>query len=188
MAIEDILTPDGTQSPHTTAIPQGISGNQVPGNYYNHPLFLSPADERVNAIVLSWMMNFVARELLGGIMYASSVQVVWSDLHEKFNKIDGSRSFNLHKEIATLNQGTTTISVYFSKLKDLWEEFEALVPAPGRDCAKSRKFVTHLQKLKLFQFLMGLNESYSQARRQILMMSPASTVNQAYGLISSNEG
>ncbi|XP_075109254.1 uncharacterized protein LOC107759537 [Nicotiana tabacum] len=188
MAIEDILTPDGTQSPHATAVPQGISGNQVPGNDYNHPLFLSPADERVNAIVLSWMMNSVPRELLGGIMYASSVQAVWSDLHEKFNKIDGSRSFNLHKEIAILNQGTTSISVYFSKLKDLWEEFEALVPAPRRDCAKSREFVTHLQKLKLFQFLMGLNESYSQARRQILMMSPTPIVNQAYGLIINDEG
>ncbi|XP_075107185.1 uncharacterized protein LOC142180149 [Nicotiana tabacum] len=61
----------------------------------------------------------------------SSAQAVWNDLHELFNKVDGSRSFNLHKEIAILSQGTTSVSVYFSKLKNLWEEFEALVPAPG---------------------------------------------------------
>lgn len=32
--------------------------------------------ERVNAIVLSWLMNSVTNGLLGGIMYASSIQVV----------------------------------------------------------------------------------------------------------------
>ncbi|XP_070025127.1 uncharacterized protein LOC142181791 [Nicotiana tabacum] len=46
--------------------------------------------ERVNAIVLSWIMNFVSKGLLEGIMYASSAQVVWDDLSGRFNKIDGT--------------------------------------------------------------------------------------------------
>ncbi|XP_070006881.1 uncharacterized protein LOC142162177 [Nicotiana tabacum] len=143
--------------------------------------------ERVNAIVLSWLMNSVAKGLLGGIMYASSAQTVWEDLSERFNKIDGSRTFNLHKEIAALSQCSASVSVYFSKLKDLWEEFEALIPSPGCDCPKSREFVSYLQKLRLYQFFMGLNESYSQARSQILMKTPLPTVNQAYALVVSDE-
>lgn len=82
----------------------------------------------MNAIVLSWLMNSVAKGLLGGIMYALSAQTVWEDLSEKFNNIDDSRTFNLHKEIATLTQDFASSSVYFSKLKYLWEVFEALVP------------------------------------------------------------
>lgn len=70
-----------------------------------------------------------------------------------------------------MTQGTSTISVYYSKLKKSWEDFEALVPAPCCNFEKSREFVSHLQKLK-FQFLMGLNESYNQPRSQILLMSP----------------
>ncbi|XP_016450931.2 uncharacterized protein LOC107775693 [Nicotiana tabacum] len=132
-------------------------------------------------------MNSVAKGFLGGIMYASSAQTVWEDLAERFNKVDGSRTFNLHKEIATLTQGSASLSVYFSKLKALWEEFEALVPAPGYDCPKSRDFVNYLLKLRLYQFLMGLNDSYSQARSQILMKSPLPTVNQAYALIVSDK-
>ncbi|XP_070031742.1 uncharacterized protein LOC142167984 [Nicotiana tabacum] len=100
--------------------------------------------ENINAIVLSWIMNSMAKGLLEGIKYASSAQVVWEYLLESFNKVDGSRTYNLHKEIATLPQGTTFVSVYFSRLKDLWEEFEALVPAPGCDCLKSREFVVYL--------------------------------------------
>ncbi|XP_019256505.1 PREDICTED: uncharacterized protein LOC109234921 [Nicotiana attenuata] len=144
--------------------------------------------ERVNAIVLSWIMNSVSKNLLGEIMYASCAQVVWEDLFERFNKVDDSRSFNLHKEIATLSQGTAFVSVYFSKLKDMWEEFEALVPAPGCDYPKYKEFVVYLQKLKMYQFLMGLNDSYAQTRSQILMRSPVPTVNQAYAMIISGEG
>uniref|UniRef100_A0A0V0HX07 Putative ovule protein n=1 Tax=Solanum chacoense TaxID=4108 RepID=A0A0V0HX07_SOLCH len=143
--------------------------------------------ERVNAIVLSWIMNSVSKSLLGGIMYASSAKVVWDDLFERFNKVDWSRTFNLHKEIATLSQGTSSVSMYYSKLKGLWEEFEALVPIPGCSCEGSKEYGVHHQNLKLFQFLMGLNDSYLQARSQILMLKPVPSVNQAYSMILSDE-
>lgn len=133
------------------------------------------------------MENSVEKSLLGGIMYASCAQYVWEDLAERYNKIDGSRTLNLHKEIATLSQGTSSVSVYFSKLKGLWEEFEAMMPAPSCECDKSREYMLHLQKLKLFQFLMGLNDSYMQTRSQILLMSPLPYVNQAYSMITSDE-
>lgn len=79
------------------------------------------------------------------------------------------------------------MSSYFSKLKYLWEEFEALVHAPSCNCEKSKEFRLNLQKLKLFQFLMGLNDSYAQARSQILLMSPIQSVNQAYSMVISDE-
>ncbi|XP_015161272.1 uncharacterized protein [Solanum tuberosum] len=143
--------------------------------------------ERVNAIVLSWIMNSVSKNLLGGIMYASNAKVVWDDLFERFNKVDGSRTFNLHKEIATLSQDTSSVSMYYSKLKGLWEEFEALVPIPGCSCEGSKEYSVHHQNLKLFQFLMGLNDSYLQARSQIIMLKPVPSVNQAYSMILSDE-
>ena len=138
--------------------------------------------DRVDSIVQSWLMNSVSKSSLGGIMYAATAKAVWQDLQESFTKIDGSRTFNLHKEIATLTQGVNSVTVYFSKLKTLWEEFEALVPPPGCNCERSKEFIVHLQKLKLFQFLMGLNDSYNQARSQILLMSPLPSINQAYAM------
>ncbi|XP_010313856.1 uncharacterized protein [Solanum lycopersicum] len=144
--------------------------------------------ERANVVVLSWLMNLVEKGLLGGTMYASNAQEVWEELFERFNKIDGSKTYNLHKEIETLSRSTSTVSAYFSRLKNLWEEFEDLIPNPGCNCEKPKDFVVHLQKLKLFQFLMDLNDSYNQARSQILLMSPMPSVNHAYGMIMSDEG
>lgn len=61
-------------------------------------------------------------------MYASSAHKVWIDLKERLDKVDGSRVFHLHTEINHLTQGTSSISSYFSKMKELWVEFDALMP------------------------------------------------------------
>ncbi|XP_075097847.1 uncharacterized protein LOC142175167 [Nicotiana tabacum] len=124
--------------------------------------------ERCNAIVLSWIMNCVSPELLSGIVYSLNASEVWKDLKKRFDKIDCSRIFQIHREIAIINQGTNLISSYFSKIRVLWAEFDSLTPALGCDCAKSGEYVAFMERLKLLQFLMGLNESYEQARSQIL--------------------
>ena len=75
--------------------------------------------ERCNAIVLSWIMNCVSKELLSGIVYSTNAAEVWKELCERYDKVDGSRMYQLHKEIATISQGMGTISVYFSRLREL---------------------------------------------------------------------
>ncbi|XP_069155831.1 uncharacterized protein [Solanum lycopersicum] len=112
--------------------------------------------ERCNAIVLSWIMNCVSKELLGGIVYSTDACSVWGDLKERFDKTDGSRIFQLHREIVTLVQ-------------------------------ESRGFVEFMKQQKLLQFLMGLNETYEQARSQILMLVPLLSVNQAYSMMIERE-
>lgn len=67
-------------------------------------------------MVLSWLMNIVSANLLSVVVYASSSWVVWEELRERFNKINGSRTFHLQQEISTLRQGVSS-SVYFTKLK-----------------------------------------------------------------------
>ncbi|XP_070030653.1 uncharacterized protein [Nicotiana sylvestris] len=88
--------------------------------------------EKCNAIVLSWIMNAVSKELL--------------------------------IEIATLSQGTSSVSAYFSRLTDLWEEYDALIPCPGCDCPESKSYSEHFEYKRLLQFLMGLNETYAHPR------------------------
>ena len=98
------------------------------------PASLHDLWKKCNAIVLSWIMISVSRELLSGIVYASNVQQVWNDLKERFDKVDGSRIFFLHKEIATLTQGVLSVCSYYSKLKEFWIEFDSLMPCPRRNC------------------------------------------------------
>ncbi|XP_070032710.1 uncharacterized protein [Nicotiana tomentosiformis] len=110
----------------------------------------------------------IAPNLISGISYATNAHTVWMDLQERFDKVP-------------------PLSLFTIPSKDLWDDVEALVPSPDCDCVKSRDFVVYLHKQKLYQFLMGLNDSYSQAHSQILMMKPVPYVNQAYVMLVSDE-
>ncbi|XP_075480626.1 uncharacterized protein LOC142521286 [Primulina tabacum] len=132
-------------------------------------------------------MNSVSKDIFGGIVYSSDASTVWSDLKDQFDKINGSMIFSLHRELGRLTQGNNTISVYFCKLKQLWDEYSSLVTLPSCECAAARKYVEHDQQQRLLQFLMGLNDSYMHVRSQILMMVPLPTVGQAFSLLSEEE-
>ncbi|KAG5593877.1 hypothetical protein H5410_035109 [Solanum commersonii] len=121
--------------------------------------------EAIQSIVLSWIMNTVSENLLSGIVYASNAHLVWEDLKESFDKVNRVRIFQVHTSITNLKQA----------------------PSPNCGCPKSRDYIEYLQQQRLMQFLSGLNESYDQAKRQILMKSNAPTVNQAYALIVQDE-
>ena len=56
------------------------------------------------------------------------------------------------------------MSNYFSRLRELWDEFETLIPPPSCACPESKQYAEHIQIQKLWQFLMGLNESYAHAK------------------------
>nr|XP_016476159.1 PREDICTED: uncharacterized protein LOC107797748 [Nicotiana tabacum] len=143
--------------------------------------------DRCNAIVLEWIMNTVSPSLISTIIYASNAYKVWEDLRERFEKVNASRACYLHKEIATLIQGVSSVSVYFSRLRELWDDYETLDPSPSCGCPESRQHAEYYRVQKLYQFLSGLHKSYENAKNQILMIRPLPNINQAYVMIVNVE-
>ncbi|XP_060212214.1 uncharacterized protein LOC132639830 [Lycium barbarum] len=97
------------------------------------------------------------------------------------------KELKITKEITTLSQGTNSVSVYYSKLKELWNEYDMIVLAPSCGCPNSKDYVEHLQEQRLLQFLSGLNDAYDHNRRRILLKTIAPTINQAYAMITEVE-
>ena len=72
------------------------------------------------------------------------------------------------------------VAAYYTRLKKLWDElgsYNDTVCSCGADHKRRR----------LMQFLMGLNESYSAIRGQILLMNPLPDVAKAYSSIVQEE-
>ncbi|XP_073294356.1 uncharacterized protein [Primulina huaijiensis] len=130
-------------------------------------------------------MNAVSKEIFSGIVYSTDAAVVWNDLRERFDKVNGSRIFALHREIGCHVQSNSSISAYYSKLRQLWDEYASLVTLPICSCESSKKFIEFDQQHKLL--LMGLNESFVHIRSHILMMNPLPTVSSAFAIISQEE-
>ena len=88
-------------------------------------------------------------------------------------------------------QGDFDISGYFTKLKRLWDELDPLNADIACSCicvcnGKS-KISKSLQDQRHIQFLMGLSDTYSQARGTILMMNQLPGMDLAYSLLLQDE-
>ncbi|XP_075098990.1 uncharacterized protein LOC142175882 [Nicotiana tabacum] len=143
--------------------------------------------DRCNAIVQPWIMSSVAQELRKGIVYSSNAKKVWEAFRERFDKVNATKVYHMNREISSLTQEISSVSIYYSRLNVLRAEFESIMPFPGCDCVKSREFVEFLRQQKLMKFLMGLNDTYAPKRSQILMMNPTPTIDQAYSMIIKEE-
>ncbi|OIT26309.1 hypothetical protein A4A49_64522, partial [Nicotiana attenuata] len=113
--------------------------------------------------------------------------IVCSEWEERFDRSNLTRIFHLWTEIATLRKGTESVTSYYSKMEDCWDELDVLAPLPSYDCEESLPYVVHLRSQRLLQFLMGLNESYSNLRSNLLARRPIVSVNEAYATVSQEE-
>ncbi|KAK9675626.1 hypothetical protein RND81_11G019600 [Saponaria officinalis] len=91
------------------------------------------------------------------------------------------------KGLSDLTQGADSISTYYTKLKRSWDEMRSIWALPTCTCGATKKIIKHEEDHRLVQFLMGLNDSYSTVRGNILMMSPLPTITGAYSLLIQEE-
>ncbi|XP_019255024.1 PREDICTED: uncharacterized protein LOC109233595 [Nicotiana attenuata] len=127
-------------------------------------------------------MSNVNKDLITGVLFSSNARTVWFAFKERFDNVDGLRLYYLHKEIFTMTQGISYVSTYFTKLRDLWAEYDSILPPPP-----AAEYVEQLEYQCLLQFLMGLNDSLEQARSQILLMPTLPSINKAYAMVVQDE-
>ncbi|XP_059310549.1 uncharacterized protein LOC132061883 [Lycium ferocissimum] len=110
---------------------------------------------------------------------------------QRFGKSNGAKLYHLQKELSSLVQGNSDIARYFTKLKRLWDELDALNVVISCSCAcvceGKSNLMKSLEDQRLIQFLMGLNDIYTQARGNILMMNPLPSMDLAYSLLLQDE-
>lgn len=78
--------------------------------------------ELCNIVVLSWIGRSVSQELQRTIVYASYASKVGAKFKERFYKSNLTRFYSLWTQIETLTQCTNSITTYFNRMKELWDE------------------------------------------------------------------
>ncbi|GJR39531.1 cysteine-rich receptor-like protein kinase 8 [Tanacetum coccineum] len=125
------------------------------------------------------------------ITFVSSAFALWSELQEHYSQLDRHKIYQLSNEIVKLKQSNCTIEVYYHKLKGLWDEIDA-IEAPYActckcNCENGKENGEREQRKRLIQFLMGLDECYTNIRGQILLMQPLPLVAKAYSMLRHEE-
>jgi len=129
-------------------------------------------------MVHSWIINTLNPEISDSVIYYSTAHEVWEDLHDRFSQSIAPRMFEIQWDIACFRQEQLSVSVYYTKLKGLWDELASY---------NNSLHGAQQDQQRLMQFLMGLNESYSAVHGQVLLMNPLPSVRQTYSFVSQDE-
>jgi len=82
-------------------------------------------------------------------------------MERPFSKVSFSQAtkiYQLQKEMNNLSQENLTVSAYFTKCKQIWDEYIVLVtPCTCESVGSAMKL---MERQQLMQFLMDLNEAY----------------------------
>ncbi|XP_074352187.1 uncharacterized protein LOC141691361 [Apium graveolens] len=149
---------------------------------------------RCNDMVVSWLLNSISTEIRNSVAYLSTAQQIWEDLATRFSQSNMPRTFQLRKELSSLQQGNLSVTSYFTKFKTLVAEIDNLAPIPkctyvttNCSCQSAQKLNQYEEILKLSRFLMGLGDAFTAIRGQLLLMKPIPSLNQAFSLLLQEE-
>jgi hypothetical protein len=117
---------------------------------------------------------------------------MWNDLRDRFSQQNGPRIFQIQKAISAMSQEDKSVSSYFTALKGLWDELliyrPLLVCLCGKcSCGVLKTLTEYHHQEYVLQFLMGLNESFSHVKGQILLMDPLPPINKVFSLVVQHE-
>lgn len=116
--------------------------------------------------VMSWILNSMEHDLAAIFSYSESSLDLWNAVRDMYgNQNNSARIFQIHREIASLQQNGKPFVNLLGSLKSLWSELEIYRP-PTTDTAILQK---RTEEDRIFQLLASLNPDFEDLRSHILM-------------------
>ncbi|XP_016473235.2 uncharacterized protein LOC107795165 [Nicotiana tabacum] len=131
-------------------------------------------------------VNPPAESPLASVEYSELAKDIWSELEERYGKADGARLFELKKELAHISQGSLDIASYFNTIKQLWDDISSISVNHLSVCTCGGNNKVE-EEQRVYQFLIGLNDTYLQVRSNIIMMKPLPSMNTVYNILLADE-
>ncbi|XP_060673809.1 uncharacterized protein LOC132803959 [Ziziphus jujuba] len=148
---------------------------------------LASVRDHCNSMVHSWLLNAVSKDIADILLYQESAYAVWTDLCDKFHQSNAPRIFQINQQLHALLQGSIDINSYYTRVKVLWDELRHYQPTPTCHCGGIRGWALYQVQEYVLQFPMGLNESFSAVRAQILMLDPLPPIAKVFNLVIQEE-
>lgn len=73
-----------------------------------------------NNMMTAWIQNSLDTEIRESVMYTESAQKLCKEIEQRYGKANGTKVFQIMKDLASISQGPSNIASYFSRIKNLW--------------------------------------------------------------------
>ncbi|XP_042967436.1 uncharacterized protein LOC122300654 [Carya illinoinensis] len=133
-------------------------------------------------MVLTWILNSISPSLANSLEYHTNPRDVWVDLQSRFSHGNNARLYHLKRALSSLHQNTNSIHDYYNQIKQIWDELSHL-----QDTTNLKDMQKQADDERVFQFLLGLNDSFAQLRTQILAMDPLPSITKVFSILFQEE-
>lgn len=157
----------------------------------NNPVDLKAWD-RCNDLVCSWILYNLDDTICKSVLFFKTAREIWCDLEDRFGYTSMTQVYSLEQQLSELNQGSKTVSDFFTEIKTLWDAVTDADPLPcctfqKCTCGLTQRVYDMQQNHKLLQFMMKLNDKFSTVRGNLLMQQPLPNLASAFRVFSQEE-
>ncbi|XP_026398246.1 uncharacterized protein LOC113294032 [Papaver somniferum] len=140
--------------------------------------------KRCDNLVGSWLLNFIHPDIRASCLYAASSHAIWKYLQVRFCISNAPILFRLKSVIASIRQESMSVSLYYTKIKALWDQYDSLVAiTKACICGAGKSVMERLERDRAMKFLQGLHDRFSNLHSQILTMEPFPTALRIFDLV-----
>ncbi|KZV35236.1 hypothetical protein F511_09469 [Dorcoceras hygrometricum] len=130
-----------------------------------------------NNMVMSWLINSTTPEIGENFLLYDTAKDIWDAAPEAYSCKDNSAElFAIETTLQPLCQGENTVTVYFTKLTQLWRQLDMFEQFYWRCPQDEQRYKAIIEQRRLFKFLLGLNNDLDDVRGRILGTKPLSSL------------
>ncbi|XP_074264472.1 uncharacterized protein LOC141586965 [Silene latifolia] len=121
--------------------------------------------EVVHCTLVQWLRNTIDPSILHNVSYVADASVLWAELKEQFDVVDGTKIHGLKTQLHNCKQiKGMDVTTYYGKLKSLWDALIVHEPPFACQCGKCEceiglAALKRLDNERLHQFCMGPDSS-----------------------------
>ncbi|GAB4834877.1 hypothetical protein Ancab_039981 [Ancistrocladus abbreviatus] len=147
---------------------------------------------RCNDLSISWLLGVINPDIYDSVFEIDTAWEIWKELEECYALHTGPSKYQVLKDIHSIQQGGMSVSDYYTKMKSLWMNLASMRTSKkcvchNCTCNLMQNIEKEEEEERLMTFLMGLNDTFTAIRGNLLLMNPLPSIATAYHLISQEE-
>ncbi|XP_044463243.1 uncharacterized protein LOC123194143 [Mangifera indica] len=144
--------------------------------------------EADNSKVMSWLINSMTPEVGENFLLYETAYEVWEAVKETYsNKDNISERFRIEGVLHEMKQGDLTVIEYFNKLSHLWQQVDIFNKLNWKCNDDGAVFKLYLKEMRIFKFLIGLNDNPDEVRGRILSVKPLPSIREVVSDVRREE-
>ncbi|KAG8479486.1 hypothetical protein CXB51_029679 [Gossypium anomalum] len=141
-----------------------------------------------NSMVMAWLINSMEGHISRTYLFFKTAKEMWDAIKGNYSDLgNASQVFEIKLKLKDIRQGTFEVTQYYNNLKILWQELDMYYEADWGEGLEHTKFMDHLNKERLYEFLAGLNRDLDEVRGRILGKTTLPTIEEAFAEVRREE-